>query len=133
VLFQQRSAKKTLQPGGWDVSFTIHVYPGESYGAAAARGGIQEFEARIGELSDVYSFVCFAPQGKWSENEFCGVRVCDLDGKVKPNPDETKDIRWITVREVEKALETGPYSCTSWLRLAFEAFLRNPISKKYGA
>ena len=37
LLLQQRSKKKLLWPGAWDVSFTSHVYPGESYQQAAKR------------------------------------------------------------------------------------------------
>ena len=133
LLLQQRNAKKLLWPGAWDVSFTSHVYPGETYGQAASRKGLQELNARVGNLTDVHSFVYFAPQGKNAENEFCRVLVGSFDGRITPNPDEIMAVRWATVREVAEDLAANPDSYTPWFRLSFEGFLKNPISKEYGA
>ncbi|MDG7016414.1 MAG: isopentenyl-diphosphate delta-isomerase [Nitrososphaerota archaeon] len=133
LLLQQRSKKKTLWPGAWDVSFTSHVYPGETYAQAAVRKGKQELDAKFGELRGVYSFVYFAPQGRWAENEFCRLLVGDFDGKVKPNPDEISAIKWVAIPELKEELRTDPSSYTPWLKLSFEGFLGYPGSKKYGA
>jgi isopentenyl-diphosphate Delta-isomerase len=133
LLLQQRNMKKSLWPGVWDVSFTSHVHPGETYGEAAARKGLQELNARVGDLTDVHSFVYFAPQGKNAENEFCRLLVGSFDGKVTPNPDEIMAMRWATVKEVAKDLAAHPDSYTPWFRLSFEGFVKNPISKEYGA
>ncbi|MDV3277251.1 MAG: isopentenyl-diphosphate Delta-isomerase [Nitrososphaerales archaeon] len=133
LLLQQRAAQKTLWPGAWDVSFTSHVYPGESYAQAAARKGMQELNAKFGDLSDVHSFVYFAPQGKWAENEFCRLLVGDFDGKVRPNPEEIDSIKWVTIKELQSALKADTASYTPWLKLSMEGFLRSPASKKYGA
>jgi isopentenyl-diphosphate Delta-isomerase len=133
LLLQRRSSKKTLWPGAWDVSFTSHVYPGEAYAQAAARKGKQELDAEFGELRDVYSFVYFAPQGKWAENEFCRLLVGEFDGKVKPNPDEISGIRWVSVPELKEAIVSDPSSYTPWLKLSLDGFLKSPISKKYGS
>jgi isopentenyl-diphosphate delta-isomerase len=133
LLLQRRSAKKDLWPGAWDVSFTSHVYPGETYAQAAARKARQELDASVGELRDVYSFVYFAPQGKWAENEFCRLLLGEFDGKVNPNPDEISAIRWVTLPELKKALQSDPTSYTPWLKLSLDGFLGSPISKRYGA
>ena len=133
LLLQQRNAKKLLWPGAWDVSFTSHVHPGETYNQAAARKGLQELNARVGDLTDVHSFVYFAPQGRNAENEFCRLLVGTFDGKVMPNPDEIVAVRWTTVKEVAKDLAAHPDLYTPWLRLSFEGFVKNPISKQYGA
>ena len=125
LLLQQRSVKKTLWPGAWDVSFTSHVYPGESYTQAATRKAKQELDAKIGELRDVYSFVYFAPQGKWAENEFCRLLVGEFDGKVTPNPDEISATRWVEVPELKRDLERYPESYTPWLRLSLDGFLKS--------
>ena len=131
MLLQRRSGKKLLWPGAWDVSFTSHVYPGETYQEAASRRASQELDARIGELTDVHSFVYFAPQGANAENEFCRVLVGDFDGRIRPNPDEIASVRWATVGEVKSELASDPESYTPWFRLTFEGFLTSPISKKY--
>jgi isopentenyl-diphosphate delta-isomerase len=131
MLLQQRSRKKLLWPGAWDVSFTSHVYPGETYQQAAARRALQELGARVGLLTDVHSFVYFAPQGDNAENEFCRVLVGDFDGKISPNPDEMMSVRWEKLLDVKADLRAHPDSYTPWFKLSFEGFLKSPASKKY--
>ena len=131
MLLQQRSAKKQLWPGAWDVSYTSHVYPGETYQQAAARKAAQELNAKVSDLADVHSFVYYAPQGDSAENEFCRVLVGDFDGKVAPNREEVTALRWATLDEVEADLRSHPDSYTPWFRLSFEGFLKHPSSRKY--
>lgn len=131
MLLQQRSRKKLLWPGAWDVSFTSHVYPGETYQQAATRRALQELNARVGLLTDVCSFVYFAPQGDNAENEFCRVLVGEFDGKVTPNVDEMMSVRWARLSDVKADLKVHPDSYTPWFKLSFEGFLRSPVSKKY--
>lgn len=131
MLLQRRSGKKLLWPGAWDVSFTSHVYPGETYQQAAARRAREELRAKVGELKDVNSFVYFAPQGDNAENEFCRVLVGDFDGKIAPNPDEITEVRWAKVSEVATDLRAHPDSYTPWFKLSFEGFLKSPASRAY--
>ena len=126
VLLQQRSSNKLLWPGGWDVSFTSHVYPGETYAQAAARKGVQELGALVGDLKDVHAFVYFAPQGENAENEFCRVLVGEYRGPINPNPEEIKAIRWSTLDEVKADLAAHPDSYTPWFKLSFEGLLKAP-------
>jgi isopentenyl-diphosphate delta-isomerase len=131
LLLQQRSSKKLLWPGAWDVSFTSHVYPGESYQQAASRRAKEELGAKVGELADVHSFVYFAPQGANAENEFCRVLVGDFDGKITPNSDEMAAVKWASVPEVAADMKVHPDSYTPWFKLSFEGFLRSPASRRY--
>lgn len=131
LLLQQRSRLKTLWPGAWDVSFTSHVYPGESYEQAAKRKGAQELGTTFGPVRDVHSFVYFAPQGQYAENEFCKLLVAEFDGEVKPNQDEIIAVRWTTVGELRADLQRRPDTYTPWLKLAFDGFLESPVAKKY--
>ena len=131
MLLQQRSSKKLLWPGAWDVSFTSHVYPGESYQQAAERRAMQELGAKVGKLADVHSFVYFAPQGANAENEFCRVLVGDFDGKVAPNPEEISEVRWARIGDVAADLERNPGAYTPWFKLSMEGFLRSPEAAKY--
>jgi isopentenyl-diphosphate Delta-isomerase len=131
MLLQQRSMKKLLWPEAWDVSFTSHVYPGESYQQAATRRALQELNAHVGPLTDVHSFVYFAPQGDNAENEFCRVLVGDFDGKITLNKDEIASVRWATVSDVKGDLGSHPDSYTPWFKLSFEGFLKSPASKRY--
>ncbi len=131
LLLQQRSTKKLLWPGAWDVSFTSHVYPGESYQQAATRRARQELDASLGPLADVHSFVYFAPQGGNAENEFCRVLVGDFDGRISVNRDEIASVRWGRIQEVKADLASHPDSYTPWFKLSFEGFLNSPAAKKY--
>lgn len=131
LLLQQRSMKKLLWPGAWDVSYTSHVYPGESYQQAASRRAQEELKARVGDLEDVHSFVYFAPQGANAENEFCRVLVGEFDGKITPNPDEMMSVRWAKVEDVESDLRAHPDSYTPWFRLSFEGFLKSRAASRY--
>ncbi len=131
LLLQQRSYKKVLWPGAWDVSFTSHVYPGETYHDAAARRGLQELNAHFGQLEDAHSFVYFAPQGKNAENEFCRLLVGEFDGKVTPIAEEIMAVKWASVKEVEGDLKAHPDAYTPWFRLSFEGFMKSSLSRKY--
>jgi isopentenyl-diphosphate delta-isomerase len=131
LLLQQRSKKKLLWPGAWDVSFTSHVYPGETYQQAAMRRALEELGANVGPLADLHSFVYFAPQGANAENEFCRVLVGEFDGKITPNGDEMMAVKWATVGEIQADFRSHPGSYTPWFKLSFEGFLKNPESKKY--
>ena len=124
LLLQQRSAKKLLWPGAWDVSFTSHVYPGETYQQAATRRAREELGATVSSFDDVHSFVYFAPQGANAENEFCRVLVGDFDGIITPNTEEMASIRWARVGEVAQDLRAHPDSYTPWFKLSFEGFLK---------
>ena len=131
MLLQRRSRKKLLWPGAWDVSYTSHVYPGESYQQAASRRAREELHAEVGELKDVHSFVYFAPQGDNAENEFCRVLVGDFDGGIAPDPEEIMEVRWAKVSDVAADLKARPGSYTPWFKLSFEGFLKSPASKAY--
>jgi isopentenyl-diphosphate Delta-isomerase len=131
MLLQQRSSKKLLWPGAWDVSYTSHVYPGETYQQAAERKAKQELGARVGPLEDVHSFVYFAPQRGNAENEFCRVLVGEFDGRVTPNRDEMMATRWAPLDEVEADLGAHPDAFTPWFKLSFEGFLKHPSAAKY--
>ena len=131
MLLQRRSAKKLLWPLAWDVSFTSHVYPGETYQRAASRRAREELQANVGDLQDIHSFVYFAPQGDNAENEFCRVLVGDFDGKIVPNPDEMAEVRWARISEVASDLRANPDAYTPWFKLSFEGLQKSPVSKRY--
>jgi len=133
LLLQQRSKEKLLWPGFWDVSYTSHVYPKETYLHAAQRKGIQELGVRFGGLEDVCSFVYEAPFGKYSENEYCKLLVGRFDGKINPNPSEISAVKYLSLSELGAELQQHPQKYTPWLKLAFEGFVKSSESKRYRA
>ncbi len=131
MLLQQRSDKKLLWPKFWDVSYTSHVYPGESYHHAAERKAKQELNAKVQGLQDAYSFVYWAPFGKYSENEYCRLLVGNFDGRMAPNSDEIMATKYMSANELAKELKSKGDQYTPWLKLAFDGFMKQPISKLY--
>jgi isopentenyl-diphosphate delta-isomerase len=131
LLLQQRSREKLLWPGFWDVSFTSHVYPGETYQHAAERKGLQELGVRFQTLEDVFSFVYTAPFGKYSENEYCKLLVGEFDGNISPNQAEISAVKNMTLKELGAELKKHPQHYTPWLKLAFDGFVKSPGSKRY--
>lgn len=131
LLLQRRSKEKLLWPGFWDVSYTSHVYPGETYLHAAERKGIQELGARFGGLEDVFSFVYEAPFGKYSENEYCKLLVGGFDGNISPNPSEIAAVKYLSLPQLRAELRQHPQRYTPWLKLAFDGFMKSRQSKRF--
>ena len=131
LLLQRRSGEKLLWPGYWDVSYTSHVHPGETYFEAALRRGMQELGVKPRKLEDVLAFTYEAPFGRYSENEYCKLLVGEFDGSCTPNPAEIAETKFTTLEGLRKDMRQEVATYTPWLRLAFEGFLRNGASRKY--
>jgi len=123
LLLQRRSTQKLLWPGYWDVSYTSHVHPGESYLEAALRRGLQELGVKPKKLRDLFAFTYEAKFGDYSENEYCKLLVGDFDGSFRPNPAEIMETRFANLDELKKDLRRNS-NYTPWMRLAFDGFLR---------
>jgi isopentenyl-diphosphate delta-isomerase len=131
LLLQMRSWQKLLWPGYWDVSYTSHVYPGETYLEAALRRGVQELGVKPMKLKEVLAFTYEAPFGRYSENEYCKLLVGEFDGNYTANPAEINETKFVTLEGLRKEMRREVVIYTPWLRLAFEGFLRNGASRKY--
>ncbi len=123
LLLQRRSMKKKLWPGYWDVSYTSHVYPGETYIQAASRKAKQELGIEVRELRDVLSFVYWAPSNGYSENEFCALLVGKLEGEVKPNPEEVMEVRYLTLEHALDEVREAPEKFTPWFKISLTKFI----------
>ncbi len=123
------SRRSGLAPGTFPSRATFT--PARPTSRLRGEKGSQELGATFGSVQDVYSFVYFAPQGKYAENEFCKLLVAEFDGKVKPNPDEIMAVRWTTVKDFRADLLKRPEIYTPWLKLAFDGFLGSPLAKSY--
>ncbi len=132
LLLQRRSKQKLLWPGFWDVSYTSHVYPGETYFEAASRRGVQELGVKPKKLQDVFAFTYKASFGGYSENEYCKLLVGDFDGNFKPNPTEIMETKFVKVEELKDDLRRNS-NYTPWIRLAFQGFLKDRVSRRYSA
>lgn len=122
MLLQRRSGKKLLWPGFWDVSFTSHVYKGETYEEAGLRRAGQELGIRLENLERVLAFNYEASFGDHSENEYCALLVGSFSGEVKPDPDEITEVKYMTVEELSRDMKEHSDSYTPWFKIAFERY-----------
>lgn len=123
LLIQRRSMKKKLWPGYWDVSYTSHVYPGETYVQAAMRKSLQELGVKVDNLKEVLSFVYWAGYDDNSENEFCKLLVGKLSQEPNPNPDEVMEIRLGRIRDISRETLLNPEIFTPWFKISLSKYL----------
>lgn len=89
ILLQQRSSKKDLFPGWWDISVGGHVDAGESYEDAVVR----ELREEMGIVAPA-TWVGTAEPGETTGWEFQRVYECHFDGALNPSADEVSGVRW---------------------------------------
>jgi isopentenyl-diphosphate Delta-isomerase len=126
ILLQRRSMKKQLWPGYWDVSFTSHVYRGETYEQAGERRARQELNTEVKGLKRVLAFTYTAKFGDYSENEYCALLIGKEQASVNPNPDEVMEIKYRTPSQLAKEISEDPEVYTPWLKIALERYLKLP-------
>ena len=124
MLLQRRSMKKKLWPAFWDVSVTSHVYKGETYESAGIRRSMQELNVDVKKLERKLDYTYFAKFGDYCENEFCVLLVGKLEGRVKPNPDEIMETKFVTMKELGEDMKKNPDSYTPWFKIAYDMYVK---------
>ena len=120
LLIQKRSQKKPLWPGFWANSCCSHPRQGERVLAAAQRRLKEELGFSC-PLKKVGRFVYRGRYGrKGSEYESCWVLQGKWEGKVKPNPEEVAEWRWVDPRELEKEMREKPESFAPWFKMGWK-------------
>lgn len=120
ILLQQRAAHKYHSPGLWTNTCCSHPRPGESVIDAATRR-LQEEMGISAVLNDLGWFQYHAPfPNGLSEHEIDHVLAGELPDAVliQPNPEEVQAFQWISVTELEAALDQTPEKFTPWLKQA---------------
>lgn len=131
LLIQQRSKKKSLWPLYWSNTCCSHLRKGESYQKAAER-----------RLKEEMGFTCslkllgkFQYQAKYknigSENEICAVLVGQYTkgDKIRPDPNEVADWRWLDFKELQNDIAKHPERYSPWFGIAIKRFKK--YFKKY--
>ena len=123
-LLLQRRGDRVLSPGCWDFSTTGHVDVGEQYIESA----IRELQEEIGvsgiPLREINRLTYDQTDEKGRifrrfDVTFIGEIKHEYDFKLEPN--EVAEIRWFTVDEADKLIETSPEKVTTGLRLLLES------------
>ncbi len=120
VLIQQRSKNKFLWPLIWETSCSSHPLPGESSLSAAKK-----------RLKEELGFTCFLKsQGIFyyqanyknigAENEACALLTGQYNGKVRHNPKEVSQYKWISLKELKKDIKKNPKKYAPWLKIPIE-------------
>lgn len=120
LLLQQRAHGKRLWPGFWSNSCCSHPRRGESIAIAVGRRLEDELNVSA-DLEYVYKFTYQAGFGDiGSENELCHVYVGQVPGAVEPNENEIREIRYVTIDELERELAAAPDTFTPWFRMEWK-------------
>jgi len=130
VLIQRRALEKYHSGGLWSNSCCSHKYRNETWEESISRCLRDELDLReraaAASIRHIGTFCYFSDYGANKEHEIDRVFICtpdaELCSKIKPNPEEIMDIKWMTIDEIDKALKTAPKNFTSWFSEAYSYF-----------
>lgn len=121
LLMQQRSEKKIVGALQWANTCCGNVWPDESRADCAYRRLNIELGITQVTLRSVYTFEYHVKaNAEFSEWEIDEVFVGTYDGDVSPNPDEVKQYRWVSQKEVEYWIQKKDDSLAPWFVLMYE-------------
>lgn len=119
LLLQKRAPDKYHSGGLWTNTCCSHPTPGEEMTSTVHR----RLEEEMGfdcELKKAFHFIYRAElTNGLVEHEYDHVFSGIYDGKVRPNPKEVMDFRWVDLNALEKDLAAHPEVYTPWLRDSF--------------
>jgi isopentenyl-diphosphate Delta-isomerase len=126
TLLTQRAAGKRTWPAAWTNSFCGHPAPAEPIPQAVHRRARDELGTRISEpVVELPDFRYRAVMDDGTvENEVCPVYVARLLSPPRPNPSEVRDLRWVTVGELETLIAGDPAAYSPWMAEQLEALLQ---------
>jgi isopentenyl-diphosphate delta-isomerase len=119
ILMQKRAKDKFLFSGYWSNSCCSHPRKEEKTEEAVHR----RLEEELGfdcQLSELFSFVYFAPDKNGAEHELDHVFVGRYNGPIKPNPAEVEEVKWINADELVEDVKKNPDKYTVWCKIALD-------------
>lgn len=124
LLIQKRSKNKELWPLYWSNSCCSHTKKGESY----VRAGERRLKQELGFSVPLTMIGKFTYQARYkdigSENEICAILVGRYNGRIKKDPEEVGQWKWINPSKLD--FRKGKY--TPWFKKGFKEYLK--IKKK---
>lgn len=121
LLIQKRSPKVKL-PGRWDQSAAGHVDEGEDYPTAAAREAKEEIGLLNAELTEVGKFYTEELDGEELKKRFNMLYVARFNGNLMQDNDEVSEIKWISLKELEKWMADKPDDFTQGFLQTFSYY-----------
>lgn len=117
LLLQRRALNKYHSGGEWTNTVCSHPRPGESYEQAVHRRLKEEMGFDC-ELKEAFSFIYRAEfENGLTEHEYDRIFLGKYEGRVEPNPEEVMDTQWVSLQELERALQKRPKEYSAWLKV----------------
>lgn len=130
LLIQKRSKYKLLWPLYWSNSCCSHPTKNNRGIKKSAEKRLKEELGFTCPLKIIGSFIYKASYNEiGTEKEICTVLVGEYNGKIKPNPKEVADWKWISLSELKKDISTHPDKYTPWFKIELQKFKK--YFKKY--
>ena len=122
LLIQKRSKNKFLWPLIWEASCSSHPLPGENYIAAAKKRLKKElgFACKL-KLSGRFQYQANY-KNVGAENEVCAFLIGKYTGKIKPNPKEVAECKWVKLEELKRNLKKNSKKYAPWLKIALKHY-----------
>ena len=129
LLLQKRHLDKPLWGGFWSNSCCTHPYFKETPIEAASRRVREELGLQV-ELEFIYKFEYRAVwEGEFCEHELCHVFVGNTSNEPNCNPTEVLDWQWISVQNLNQAIQSEDMNLTPWLLLEWEELQKRGFPK----
>ena len=117
MLIQQRAKDKPTWPLFWSNAVCTHPLPDESCQKAAQRRLEEELGFKV-PLKEVARFTYQAKYDEtWGEHEYDVVFVGKYGGKIKANPEEVADYKWIEIEKLKEDIKINPGQYTPWFKV----------------
>jgi len=127
LLIQKRSLKVKL-PGKWDQSAAGHVDEGEDYLTAAAREAREEIGLNNAELTEFGKFYTEEVDDGILKKRFNMLYITHFDGELMQDNDEVSEIKWISLKELEKWMAATPDDFTQGFLLTYGYYMKQGAS-----
>jgi isopentenyl-diphosphate delta-isomerase len=122
VLIQKRSKDKFLWPLTWEATCSSHPLPKEDY----IKAGEKRLKKELGITCKLKPLTKFQYQARYknigSENEVCALLVGKYNSKIKPNPKEVADWKWIDIKTLKSNFKKKPGEYAPWLKIALKIY-----------
>ncbi len=130
LLIQKRSKEKMLWGGFWANTCCSHPRKGEKMEEAVHRRLEEEFGFDC-ELKESFDFIYKAKfKNIGSEHELDHVFVGFHNGRVKANPKEVAEWKWIDRDELRRDLKNNPDKYAPWFTLSIDEVLKYVEEKR---
>ncbi len=119
MLLQQRALSKYHSGGLWTNACCSHPYQNDDITVAAAKR-LQEEMGFTAELTKAFEFIYKANfDNGLIEYEYDHVFVGNYQGKIFANKEEVSDYCFMSMQQIESAIQSHPQNYTAWFSIAF--------------